>query len=25
MKSLVWLSTPLSSLPSNRQGESNEI
>ncbi|HBX2575393.1 TPA: DUF3304 domain-containing protein, partial [Klebsiella pneumoniae] len=24
MKSLVWLSTPLSSLPSNRQGESNE-
>ncbi|HBX5523576.1 hypothetical protein AF38_04450, partial [Klebsiella pneumoniae MGH 52] len=22
MKSLVWLSTPLSSLPSNRQGES---
>ncbi|PXF75157.1 hypothetical protein DL798_25790, partial [Klebsiella pneumoniae] len=25
MKSLVWLSTPLSSLPSNRQGESDEI
>ncbi|HBX2197891.1 TPA: DUF3304 domain-containing protein, partial [Klebsiella pneumoniae] len=22
MKSLVWLSTPLSSLPSTRQGES---